>query len=224
MFRSNPFAVSLMRMLDKENFGDHNMSSVQLEDKQARNSLHVLSHTMFLNCYWQKWAILAKESMLEEIIRSSFLCCYSLCTDKQKISKSRYPQCKCCWQLLLTRCSENKACPQNKTDLVISKTNSLWIASQYRCSICYGTPWAGNWKGEMGGGGWGGRRRKWVVSPAKYIIRQCHSPCNFSLETVRNIVWIFLEAYFSFALQKSFQSALLKTVSFNQILCQHLKC
>lgn len=52
MFRSNPFAVSLMRMLDKENFGDHNMSSVQLEDKQARNSLHVPSHTMFLNHYW----------------------------------------------------------------------------------------------------------------------------------------------------------------------------
>lgn len=54
MFRSNPFAVSRTRMLDKENFGDHNMSSVQLEDKQARNSLHVLSHTMFLNHYWQK--------------------------------------------------------------------------------------------------------------------------------------------------------------------------
>lgn len=150
MFRSNPFAVSLMRMLDKENFGDHNMSSVQLEDKQARNSLHVLSHTMFLNRYCQKRAILAEENRLEEIIRSPFLCCYSLSTDKWKISKSRYPQCKCCWQLLLTRCSENKACPQNKTDLVISKTNSLWIASQYRCSVCYRTPWAGNWKRRNG--------------------------------------------------------------------------
>lgn len=51
MFRSNPFAVSLTRMLDKDNFGDHNMSSVQVEDKQARNSIHVLSHSMFLNHY-----------------------------------------------------------------------------------------------------------------------------------------------------------------------------
>jgi len=54
MFRSNPFAVSRTRMLDKENFGDHNMSSAQLEDKQARNSLHVLSHSTVLNHYWQK--------------------------------------------------------------------------------------------------------------------------------------------------------------------------
>lgn len=54
MFRSNPFAVSRIRMLDKENLGDHNMSSVQLEDKQARNSLHVVLHTMLLNHRWQK--------------------------------------------------------------------------------------------------------------------------------------------------------------------------
>lgn len=48
MFRSNPLAVSRTRMLDKENFGDHNMSSEQLRKKQAENSLHVQLHTIFL--------------------------------------------------------------------------------------------------------------------------------------------------------------------------------
>lgn len=36
-------------MVDKENLGDNNMSSEQVERFHSRNSFHGLSHTVFLN-------------------------------------------------------------------------------------------------------------------------------------------------------------------------------
>lgn len=48
-FRSNPLAVRRTWMVDKENLGDNNMSSEQVERFHRRNSFHGLSHTAFLN-------------------------------------------------------------------------------------------------------------------------------------------------------------------------------
>lgn len=39
-------------MLDKENFGDHNMSLEDFEEKQPGNILHILSHTIFVTQLW----------------------------------------------------------------------------------------------------------------------------------------------------------------------------
>lgn len=48
-FRSSPLAVSRTWMVDKENLGDSNMSSEQVERFHGRNSSRELLHTVFLN-------------------------------------------------------------------------------------------------------------------------------------------------------------------------------